>query len=82
MNNNKKIENQFRRVVLYALRFDKNGEKNVCTKQDFEKVINKDLMEQMDRPDQSKFIIQIQAFLNMCYDINSVLSIWIFFKSV
>ena len=82
MNNNKKIENQFRRVVLYALRFDKNGEKNVCTKQDFEKVINKDLMEQMDRPDQSKFIIQIQAFLNMCYDINSVLSIWIFFKSI
>ena len=82
MNNNKKIENQFRRVVLYALRFDKNGEKNVCTKQDFEKVINKDLMEQIDRPDRSKIIIQIQAFLNMCYDINSVLSIWIFFKSV
>ena len=48
MNNNKKIENQFRRVVLYALRFDKNGEKNVCTKQDFEKVIHKDLMEQID----------------------------------
>ena len=74
MNNNKKIENQFRRVVLYALRFDKNGEKNVCTKQDFEKVINKDLMEQIDRPDQFNFIIQIQAFLNMCYEINSILS--------
>ena len=72
MNNNKKIENQFCRAVLYALRFDKNGEKNVCTKQDFEKVINKDLMEQIDRPDQSKFIIQIQAFLNVCYDINSI----------
>ena len=74
MNNNKKIENQFRRVVLYALRFDKNGEKNVCTKQDFEKVINKDLMEQIDQPDQFNFIIQIQAFLNMCYEINSILS--------
>ena len=44
----KKIENQFCKAVLYALRFDKNGEKNVCTKQDFEKVINKDLMEQID----------------------------------
>ena len=43
-----KIENQFCKGLLYALRFDKNGEKNVCTKQDFEKVINKDLMEQID----------------------------------
>ena len=43
-----KIENQFCKGLLYALRFDKNGETNVCTKQDFEKVINKDLMEQID----------------------------------
>ena len=43
-----KIENQFCKVVLYALRFDKNGKKSVCTKQDFEKVINKDLIEQLD----------------------------------
>ena len=43
-----KIENQFCKGLLYALQFDKNGEKNVCTKQDFEKVINKDLMEQID----------------------------------
>ena len=69
-----KIENQFCRALLYALRFDNNGGKNVCTKQDFEKVINKDLMEQIDRPDQFNFIIQIQAFLNMCYEINSILS--------
>ena len=69
-----KIENQFCRPVLYALRFDKNGGKNVCTKQDFEKVINKNLMEQIDRPDQFNFNIQIQAFLNMCYEINSILS--------
>ena len=40
-----KIEKQFCRAVLYALQFDKNGEKNVCTKQDFEKVINKDHIE-------------------------------------
>ena len=31
-------------------------------------------MEQIDRPKHFKFIIQIQAFLNMCYEINSILS--------
>ena len=56
-----KIENQFCKALLYALRFDKNVEKTGCSKQDFEKVINKDLIEQIDRPDQFKFIIQVQA---------------------
>ena len=54
----------------------------MCTKQDFEKVINKDLMEQINRPDQFKFIIQIQAFLNICYEINSILSNFGYFLRV
>ena len=32
-----KIENQFCKAILYALRYEKNGKKSICTKQDFEK---------------------------------------------
>ena len=34
-------ENQFCKGILYALRFDKNGNKDVCSKENFEKVIEK-----------------------------------------
>ena len=57
-----KIENQFCKAILYALRYEKNSEKSICTKQDFEKVIHKDLLEQLDKPEEFKFIIQLQAF--------------------
>ena len=43
-----KIENQFCKAILYASRYQKNGEKSICTKQDFEKVIHKELLEQLD----------------------------------
>ena len=33
---------------MYALKFDKNGSKDVCSKEDFEKVIDKNLIEQID----------------------------------
>ena len=52
----------------------KNGEKSICTKQGFEKVIHKDLLEQLDKPEEFKFFIQLQAFLNLCYEINAILS--------
>ena len=39
-------------------------------------------MEQIDRPDQFKCIIQLQAFLNMCYKINSILSKFGYFLRV
>ena len=78
----KKIENQFCKAVLYALQFEKNGEKSICTKQDFEKVIHKDLLEQLDKPKEFKFNIQLQAFLNICYKINAnFIKIWLFLKS-
>ena len=77
-----KIENQFRKAALYALQFEKNGEKSICTKQDFEKVIHKDLLEQLDKPKEFKFNIQLQAFLNICYKINAnFIKICLFFKS-
>ena len=34
-------ENQFYKATLYAIKFDKNNCKNVCTRQDFEKFIDK-----------------------------------------
>ena len=64
-----KVENQFCKAILYALRFDKNGTKDVCSKEDFEKVIDKNLIEQIDWPEKFKFIIELQTFLNMCYEI-------------
>ena len=68
------IENQFCKAILYALRFDKNGMKDVCSKEDFEKVIDKNLIQQIDQSEKFKFIIELQTFLNMCYEINTILS--------
>ena len=39
-----KIENQFCKVILYAILHDKNNLKQICTKQDFEKIIDKNLL--------------------------------------
>ena len=58
----RKIENQFCKAILYALRYEKNGEKSICTKQDFEKVIHKDLLEQLDNPEGFKFIFNYMHF--------------------
>ena len=60
-----KVENEFCKVILYALRFDKNGTKDVCSKEDFEKVIDKNLIDQIDQPEKFKFIIELQRFLNV-----------------
>ena len=77
-----KVENQFCKAILYALRFDKNGAKDVCSKKDFEKVIDKNLNEQIDRPEKFKFYIELQIFLNMCYEINAILSKFGYFLRV
>ena len=69
-----KIENQFCEAIVYALRYQKNGKKSICTNQDFEKVIHKDLSKQVDKHEEFEFIIQLQAFLNLCYKINAILS--------
>ena len=77
-----KVENQFCKAILYALRFDKNGTKDVCSKEDFEKVIDKNLIEQIDQTEKFKFIIELQTFLNMCYEINAILSKFGYFLRV
>ena len=43
-NENEKAENQFCKVVLYALRFDKTELKDTCNNEDFKKIIDKDQM--------------------------------------
>ena len=69
-----KVENQFCKAILYALRFDKNGMKDVCSKEYFEKVIDKNLIQQIDQTEKFKFIIELPKFINMCDEINSILS--------
>ena len=58
--------------MLYALRFDKTGFKDQCDKKEFEKSIDKSLIEKLIY--KFKFIIDLQKFQNMCFEINSILS--------
>ena len=67
---------------MYALKFDKNGSKDVCSKEDFEKVIDKNLIEQIDQPEKFKFIIELETFMKMCYEINTILSKFGYFLKV
>ena len=39
---------------MYALTFDKNGMKDVCSKEDFELVIDKNLIQQIDQTEKYK----------------------------
>ena len=77
-----KIQNQFCKVILYEILHDKNNLKQICTKQDFEKIIDKNLIEQIYQPEKFKFIVELQAFTNMCYEINLILSHFGYFLRV
>ena len=78
----KKIENQFCKAVLYAMRFDKENSKDVCTQQDFEKIIDKSAIEQIYQPEKFPFIIDLQAFMSLCYEMNMILSSYGYFLRV
>ena len=69
-----KEHNQFVRAILYAIRFHKINEKEIWEKKDFEKSIDKNLIEQLDQPEKFQFIVDLQKFNNICYEINSILS--------
>ena len=75
-------ENQFCEVVLYAIKFAINGTKSTCSEEDFEKVIERKLDKEINQPEKFKFIIELQAFLNMCYEINMILSKFGYFLRV
>ena len=60
-----KVENQFCKAILYALRFDKNDMKDVCSKEDFEIVMDKNLIQHIDQTEKFKFITELQKFINV-----------------
>ena len=43
-------------------------------KEKFEKTIDKSLGEELNQPEKFEFIIDLQKFQNMCYEINTTLS--------
>ena len=69
-----KVRSQFCKTILYALRFDKTGLKDMCNKEEFEKTIDKSLVEELNHPEKFQFIIKLQKFHNMCYEINTIIS--------
>ena len=69
-----KVHNQFCSLILYALRFDKTGLKDICNKEEFQKSIDKSLIEELNQPEKFQFIAELQKFQNMCYEINTILS--------
>ena len=75
-------QNQFCQVLLLALKFKINGTKNTCNIEDFEKVIDKNLIKQINQPEKFKFIIDQQYFFNICYEINMVLTKFGYFLRV
>ena len=77
-----KEHNQFVRAILYAIKFDKTNEKNICKKQQFEKSIDKKLLEQLEQPEKFQFIVDLHKFNNICYEINSILSKYDYFLKV
>ena len=58
---------------MYAVRFDRTNEKEICGKQELGKGIDKKLIEQLDQPEKFQFIVDLQKFNDICYEINSVL---------
>ena len=76
-----KVHNQFSRAILYALRFDKTGLKEMCNNKEFEKTFDKSLVQELNQPEKFEFIIDLQKF-HMCYEINTILSKHDYFLSV
>ena len=62
---NEKIENQFCKAILYALRFDKNGLTDVCNNEDFEKIIDKNLIQEISQPKKGNLLLNCKN-LSIC----------------
>ena len=62
---NEKIENQFCKAILYALRFDKNGLTDVCNNEDSEKIIDKNLIQEISQPKKKKLLLNCKN-LSIC----------------
>ena len=73
--------NNFVKVILYAIRFDKQNKTDICDKNDFKKVIDENLIDQLDE-EKYEFILDLQKFNNNRYEINYALSKYNYFLSV
>ena len=81
-NDESENQNQFCQVLLLALKFKINGTKNTCQSDELEKILGKDLLQEINQPDKFKFIIDQQYFFNMCYHINIILAKFGYFFQV
>ena len=73
--------NNFVRITLHALRYDKENKADICDKNKFKKVIDEKLIDQLDE-EKYKFILDLQKFNNNCYEINYLLSKYNYFSTV
>ena len=54
----------------------------MCNKEEFEKIIDKSLVEELNQPERCQFIIDLQKVYNMCYEIITILSKYNYFLRV
>ena len=66
---------------MYALRYDKENKTDICHKNEFKKVIDENLIDQLDE-EKYKFILDLQKFDNNCYEINYLYSKYNYFLRV
>ena len=74
-------QNNFIRVILYALRFDKTNKKDICDKNELKTVIDEKLIDQLDEG-KYYFVLDLQKFDNNIYEINSSVSKYGYFLRV
>ena len=67
-------QDQLCHVILLALKFKINGSKNTCASDELEKIVGKDLFEEINQPEKFKFIIDQHYFFIMCYHIAMILA--------
>ena len=72
--------NTFMRAILYAIRYEKS-KTNICNKNEFEEVIEKKLIVELDK-NKFKLEIDLQKFNNDNYEINCLLSDFNYFLRV
>ena len=53
----KTVHNNFIRVILYALRYEKENKTDLCDKNEFKKVIDENLIEQLDEKNINLYLI-------------------------
>ena len=58
---------------MYALRYDKENKIDIWDKNEFKKLIDEKLIDQLDE-EKYKFVLDLQKFNNNCYGINYLLS--------